>query len=97
MLEPDESVLFLFKTTLGVMKKYVLFTQTRLVVSSVLEPGKEAQSIPYRSVTSFAKSDFLGVKNITVNVAGRDDELKLYFESDEDSASILSILQTHAL
>ncbi|HXH87342.1 MAG TPA: hypothetical protein VNI55_01880 [Gaiellaceae bacterium] len=95
MLQPDESVLALLTTAEAVMKKLVLFTPKRVLVAPVHDPAS-AESIPYRSITGFAASNFI-TKDIKLNVSGRRGQLELSFSSADDRDKALAILSANAV
>lgn len=95
VLQADEPVVALFKTAEALMKKYVLFTPKRLLVASVHSPS-DAESIPYRSITSFAASNFI-TKDIKLTVAGRKDTLELSFDDASERDEAMAVLNTNVL
>lgn len=95
LLQPDEPTLALFKTAEALMKKYVLFTPKRLLVASVHSPS-DAESIPYRSITGFAASNFI-TKDIKLSVVGRKDSLELSFDDIVERDEAIALLNSHAL
>jgi hypothetical protein len=96
LLGPDEEVLGLFETAEALMKKYVLFTPKRLLVASVSDPASTGESIPYRSISSFATSNFI-TKDVRLTVTGRRDNVELSFDNADLREQVLALLNAHVL
>lgn len=93
MLEPDEQVEALLRTSEAVMKKYVCLTSKRLLVASFHDP-KRADSIMYRAINGYSTSNFI-TRDLALDITGRRDKLTLQFRTDEERQEAIRVLQAH--
>lgn len=92
-LQPDEPVEAEFLTAGTLIKKYLVFTSRRLLVS---RGGDHIESIPYRAINSFTTRNLITL-DVVLRIADRKDELELLFGDEADRDRARDILTRHAI
>jgi len=92
LLAPGEAFEGEFQTAELVMKKDLIFTSRRLLVS--LSGTRDVEAIPYRSITSVRTAKFV-THDLVLIVDGRRDRLELQFREQADRDAAVAILNRH--
>jgi len=89
LLQDGETLDGTFRTNEVLMKKHVLVTSQRLIVSLT---ARDTESIFLSHVAGLEASDFLGVKELKVTVVGRKDKIELKFETGEERDQLRDLI-----
>jgi hypothetical protein len=93
-LQPDETFEAEFRTAEAMMKKNLLFTSKRLLISPT--HGDDIESIPHRAITSFSTKNFI-TRDLVLRAQGRRDALELLFDNEAERDRARDILNRHAV